>query len=236
MATAVETAVEVVKAEVRTPGSTNDARRLRRAGRLPAVLYGARKQTLALSVDPRQIARILHSVAGHNTIFELEVGPERTQAMVVDWQIEPVKGMLLHVDLKRITMDARIRVRVPVKLVGEAAGVKQQGGILDWVMREVEIECLPGDIPVFIEGDVTELVFGKVLRVADLPHGGKLRFITPADQTVAHITAVKEEEVAPAAEVVAEAAPAEPEVIKKGKQEVEEEVPAETGKKEKEKA
>src|SRR6266404_7352594 len=122
-------------------------------------------------------------------------------------------------------MDERIRVKVPVHLVGEAEGVKQQGGILDWVLREVEIECLPGDIPAAIDADVSELVFGKVLRVSDLPHGGKLHFLTDPNQTVAHITTVKEEVVAaPAAEAVpgAEAAPAEPEVIKKGKQETEE--------------
>jgi large subunit ribosomal protein L25 len=131
---------------------------------------------------------------------------------------------LLHIDLKRIAMDERLRVKVPIILTGEAAGVKQQGGILEQVLREVELECLPGDIPSHIDVGVSELVFGQVLRVSDLPHGGKVKFLTDENQAVAHITAVKEE-VAPTPEAVAAeaaAAPAEPEVIKKGKQETEE--------------
>src|SRR5438105_13974205 len=116
--------------------------------------------------------------------------------MIVDWQYEPIKGALLHIDLKRIAMDQVLRVMVPVHLTGEAAGVKQQGGILDQVTREVEVECLPTDIPNAIEADVSELVFGKVLRVSDLPHAGKLKFLTDENAVVAHITAVKEE-VAP---------------------------------------
>jgi large subunit ribosomal protein L25 len=140
--------------------------------------------------------------------------------MIVDWQYEPIKGSLLHIDLKRIAMDEKIRVRVPVHLTGESAGVKQQGGILDQVLREVEIECLPADIPSHINADISGLVFGQVLRVADLDHGGKLKFITEATQAVAHITSVKEEVVAtPDAAAAAAAGPSEPEVIKKGKQE-----------------
>ncbi len=215
---------EAVKGEVRRPGNKNVARRERKAGRVPAVLYGAKKEPVSLSVDPKAISRILHSASGHNTIFDLDVNGEQTKAMIVDWQYEPIKGSLLHIDLKRIAMDQVMRVKVPIHLTGEAAGVKQEGGILDWVLREVEVECLPGDIPTAIDADVSELVFGKVLRVGDLPHGGKLKFITDQSQTVAHITHVKEE-VAPAAAEGAEAAaatPAEPEVIKKGKQETEE--------------
>ncbi len=217
---------EIVTAEARQPGTKNVARRVRRSGRVPGVLYGAKKETVSISVDPKQIVRILHSESGHNTIFDLKVGSEQAKVMIVDWQAEPVRGSLLHVDLKRIAMDQKIKVSVPIRLIGEAEGVKTQGGILDIVLREVEIECLPADIPKHIDADVTELVFGKVLRVSDLPHGGKLKFLTDENQTVAHITSVKEEEVAaPAAEgAVAEAAaPAEPEVIKKGKQETEEE-------------
>lgn len=219
--------VEVVEAQPRPDSSRgkNEARRLRVSGRVPAVIYGAKKKTLAISVDPKQITRILSSESGHNTIFDLQVDGEKSKVMIVDWQFEPMKGKLLHIDLKRIAMDEKIRVMVPIHLVGEAAGVKQQGGILDQVLREVEVECLPGDIPSHIDCDVTELVFGTVARVKDLPHGGKLKFITDEDQTVAHITSVKEE-VAPTPEAAAEAAaaaPAEPEVIKKGKQEAEEE-------------
>src|SRR5215470_7384818 len=218
---------ETVEAQARQDASRgkNEARRLRASGRIPGVLYGAKKNTLAVSLDPKQITRILHSASGHNTIFDLQVGSEKAKVMIVDWQYDPMHGTLLHIDLKRIAMDEKIRVKVPIHLVGEAEGVKQQGGILDQVLREVEIECLPGDIPSHIDADVTHLVFGTVLRVADLPHSGSLKFLTDANQTVAHITSVKEE-VAPtpeAAAAEAAAAPAEPEVIKKGKQEVTEE-------------
>jgi large subunit ribosomal protein L25 len=223
---AIATENNTLEAHPRTAGNKNDARRVRRGGKVPAVLYGAGKQALPISVDPRQVARILHSEAGHNTIFELSLdGGERTKAMIVDWQYEPIRGALLHIDLKRIAMDRKLKVKVPIMLKGEAAGVKQQGGILEQISREVEVECLPSDIPSHIDADVTELVFGKVLRVADLPHSEKLKFLSDANQPVAHVTSVKEE-VAPTPEAVAAeaaAAPAEPEVIKKGKQETEEE-------------
>jgi large subunit ribosomal protein L25 len=224
----METVTEnnILEAQPRTPGNKNDARRVRRGGKLPGVLYGAGKEALSLALDPRQVARILHSQTGHNTIFDLSLnGGERTKAMIVDWQYEPIKGALLHIDLQRIAMDQKLKVHVPVMLKGEAAGVKQQGGILEQVLREVEVECLPGDIPNSIDADVSDLVFGKVLRVADLPHSAKLKFLSDPDQTVAHITTVKEEEVAApeAAAAEAAAAPAEPEVIKKGKQEAEQE-------------
>ncbi|MGC2697255.1 MAG: 50S ribosomal protein L25 [Candidatus Angelobacter sp.] len=219
--------VEVVEAQPRPDSSRgkNEARRLRVSGRVPAVIYGAKKNTVAVSVDPKQINKILSSESGHNTIFDLQVGPEKAKAMIVDWQYDPLRGKLLHIDLKRIAMDEKIRVMVPIHLVGEAAGVKQQGGILDQVIREVEVECLPADIPTHIDADVSALEFGVVLRVKDLPHAGKLKFITDENQAVAHITSVKEE-VAATPDAVAEAAattPAEPEVIKKGKQEAGEE-------------
>jgi large subunit ribosomal protein L25 len=228
--------VETVEAQPRPDSSRgkNEARRLRASGRVPAVVYGAKKNTVAVSVDPKQINRILTSESGHNTIFDLQLDGEKTKAMIVDWQYEPIKGKLLHIDFKRIAMDEKIRVTVPVHLVGEAAGVKQQGGILDQVLREVEIECLPADIPTHIDADVSELVFGTVLRVKDLPHGGTLKFITDEEQTIAHITSVKEE-AAPTPDAAAEAAaaPAEPEVIKKGKQETEEEGAEPAGKEKK---
>jgi large subunit ribosomal protein L25 len=145
-----------------------------------------------VSVDPKQIARILHSEAGHNTLFDLQLDGERTKAMIVDWQYEPIKGALLHIDLKRIAMDQKLKVMVPVLLKGEPAGVKTQGGILEQVTREVEIECLPDDIPSHIDVDISELVFGQVLRVKDLPHAGSLTFLTDDNQAVAHIIAVKE--------------------------------------------
>ena len=232
-ATEKENKIEItnLQAHPRVPGTKNAARRVRREGKIPAVVYGAGKQAAPVSVDPRQVLRILHSETGHNTIFDLSLDGERSKAMIVDWQFEPVKGKLLHIDLKRIAMDQKLKVNVPIELKGEAAGVKQQGGILEQVLREVEVECLPGDIPSFVESDVTELVFGKVLRVADLPKSDKWKYLTDENQPVAHIIAIKEE-VAPtpeAAAAEAAAAPAEPEVIKKGKQEAEEEGAAEPG-------
>jgi large subunit ribosomal protein L25 len=221
---------ELVEAQQRVTESRgkNEARRVRMTGLIPAVVYGAKKDSVAITVSPKQISKILHSESGHNTIFDLQIGKDggKEKVMIVDWQYDPIKSNLLHIDLKRIDMKKAIKVKVPVLLVGEAAGVKQQGGILDQVLREVEIECLPSDIPSHIDVDVSALVFGEVIRVANLPHSGSIKFLTDEDQTVAHITTVKEE-VAPAAEEVAAAAgPAEPEVIKKGKQETEGAAPA----------
>jgi large subunit ribosomal protein L25 len=199
----------------------NAARRVRVKGRIPAVVYGAQEPSVAVEVDPRQILRILHSESGHNSIFDLEIGDAKAKAMIVDWQYEPIRGSLLHIDLKRIALDKPIRVEVPIQLLGVPVGVRTQGGILDQVLREVEIECLPGDIPSHVDVDVSELSFGDVLRVSDLPQSGKLKFLTDANSTVAHVVAIKEEVVAtPDAEAAAAtAATAEPEVVKKGKQE-----------------
>src|SRR5271166_3882434 len=223
MATALET--NVLEAQPREAGSKNDAKRVRRDGKIPAVVYGAGKDSRPITVDPRVVTRILNSETGHNTIFDLTMDGEKTKAMIVDWQYEPIKGNLLHIDLKRIALDKVLRVSVPIELVGDAAGVKQEGGILEQMLREVEIECLPADIPSHIEANVSELTFGKVLRVSDLPHSEKLKFLTDANQPVAHVTSVKEEVVATPEAVAAEAGavPAEPEVIKKGKAETEEE-------------
>jgi large subunit ribosomal protein L25 len=224
MATAT-TEQSVLEAQPRTPGTKNDARRVRRQGKVPAVVYGAGKQSVPVSVDPRQVSRILNSRTGHNTVFDLAMDGERTKAMIVDWQYEPIKGGLLHIDLKRIAMDQKLKVNVPITLVGEAEGVKTQGGILEQIFREVEVECLPGDIPNSVELNVSALVFGMVLRVSDLPVNPKVKFTSDPNQPVAHVITVKEEEVPTADAVAGEAAaaPAEPEVIKKGKQETEEE-------------
>jgi large subunit ribosomal protein L25 len=223
MATATDN--NLLEAQPREAGNKNAARRVRASGKIPAVVYGAGKDALSVSVDPRQVSRILSSETGHNTIFDLALnGGEQTKAMIVDWQYEPVKGKLLHIDLKRIAMDKKLAVKVPILLKGEAAGVKQQGGILEQMLREVEVECLPGDIPGHIDADVSELVFGKVLRVSDLVRSDKFTYLTDENQPVAHVTSVKEEVVAAPEAAAAEAAagPAEPEVIKKGKQETEE--------------
>jgi large subunit ribosomal protein L25 len=208
----------------------NAARRVRVRGRIPAVVYGAAEPAVAIEVDPKQIQKILHSDSGHNSIFDLEItgSTAKTKAMIVDWQYEPIKGTLMHIDLKRIALDKAMKVEVPIQLTGTAVGVKVQGGILDLVLREVEIECLPGDIPSHIDLDVTEMSIGDVRRVSDLPHSDKLKFLTDEGATVAHVVSIKEE-VAPAAEeVAAVTAPAEPEVVKKGKTDAAE-APAEKG-------
>jgi large subunit ribosomal protein L25 len=213
-----------LEAQPREAGTKNHARRVRREGKIPGVVYGAGKDSLPVSVDPRHVLRILRSDSGHNTIFDLALhGGEKTKAMIVDWQYEPIKGHLLHIDLKRIAMDRALKVSVPIVLQGVAEGVKTEGGILEQMLREVEIECLPGDIPGHIDVDISHLTFGKVLRVSDLPHNPKLKFLSDANQPVAHVTSVKEEVVVTPEAVAAEAGavPAEPEVIKKGKAEVE---------------
>jgi large subunit ribosomal protein L25 len=180
------------------------------------------------------ITRILHSDSGHNTIFDLDVtGVSVVKAMIVDWQHEPVKGALLHIDLKRIAMDKRITVSVPIQLIGVPVGVKSQGGILEHVLREVEVECLPGDIPSHLDVDVSALEINGSIHVSDLPHSGSLKFLDDDGLTVAHVSAIREEVVEPEA-VDAAATPAEPEVAKKGKGDAEA-VPAADAKAEKKK-
>jgi large subunit ribosomal protein L25 len=210
-------AAETVVATPRTGKfNKNAARRVRVAGKIPAVVYGAGQDAVAVAVDPKAITKILHSDSGHNTIFDLNVeGAALVKAMIVDWQREPLKGRLLHIDLKRIAMDKAMRVSVPIQLVGTSTGVKNQGGILDHVLREVEIECLPNDIPSHLDVDVSGLELHGVIRVSDLPHSGSIKFLADENATVAHVTAVKEE--APAEAVAAAAT--EPEVAKKGKPE-----------------
>ncbi len=217
---------EVVQATPREGKfNKNAARRVRARGRIPAVVYGAAQPPQAIELDPKQIMRILQSASGHNSIFDLEIAgnTDQTKAMIVDWQYEPIKGNLIHIDLKRIALDKPIRVEVPVVLVGTPAGVKVQGGILDQVLRQVEVECLPGDIPANIEADVSTLVFGTVLRVEDLPRGGTVKFLTDGGSAVAHLVAVKEESVAVSAEdaLALAGVSTEPEVAKKGKSEAE---------------
>lgn len=216
---------EVVVATPRTGKfNKNAARRVRVAGKIPAVLYGAGHEPVAVEVDPKAISRILFSESGHNTIFDLTLGEQvnAAKAMIVDWQREPINDKLIHIDLKRIALDKVLRVSVPIKLVGTSVGVKTQGGILDQVLREVEIECLPADIPSHIDIDVTNLGLHQVLRVSDLPHNEKVKFLEDEDATVAHVVAIREEAAATAEGVDAATAStagttAEPEVAKKGK-------------------
>jgi len=225
---------EVLNAKPRTGKfNKNAARRVRAAGNIPAVLYGAGHEAVAVEVDPKHISKILFSETGHNSIFDVDLGDKSpVKAMIVDWQREPIKDMLIHIDLKRIAMDKLLKVSVRVKLMGVPVGVKTSGGILDQVMREVEIECLPTDIPNHIDVDVTHLDLHQVLRVSDLPHSDKIKYLDDEGTTVAHVTTIREEVVATpevTAEAVAGAAagtPAEPEVAKKGKTEAEPEAGA----------
>jgi len=223
-----------IEAEIRTERGKNAARRARQTGRVPGVLYGARGETLSLLLDPGPLMAALHSQTGRNTIFDLRLkGGETSPAMVVETQFEPVKGKLLHLDLKRIAMDQKLKVAVPIVTTGEAKGVKTQGGILEVVLRSVEVECLPTDIPDHITVAVDELMIGDAVRLSDLQKGLGEKALLLGDPTavICHVVAPKEEEVKPAEEVAAEA-PAEPELIKKGKAaEGEEEPAAEAGEK-----
>jgi large subunit ribosomal protein L25 len=213
-----------VEGKIREERGKNAARRNRQTGDIPAVLYGGTKDSVALSVNAKQLSRILRSESGHNTIFTVQVaGTKEERAILKDWQVDPVSGKLLHVDLLRIAMDVRMRVKIPVHTFGEPQGVKMQGGVFETVTREVEVECLPTDIPEEIKVDVSEMLIGKQLRAGDLPlDPNKVKLVTDPQRVIAHVVMLKkEEEPAPETAVAAETAPAEPEVIKKGKKEEE---------------
>jgi large subunit ribosomal protein L25 len=211
-----------VEAEARETFGKNAARRLRQAGRIPAVVYGAGGPAVSVTVDPKAIIRILRSEAGHNSLFTLQISNKApARVMLREWQWEPIKGDLLHVDMVRIARGEKLHVRVPIRITGEAQGVKIQGGVLEFVLREVEVECLPDDIPEHITVDVTDLVIGRQLRVADLPVAESVEVLADPGRVVAHIVPPKTE-AAPAAEAAeVEAATAEPELISKGRAEEE---------------
>ena len=211
-----------VTAESRDSRGKNEARRLRVSGAMPAVLYGGPGGASALSVNPKELTRILNSKTGHNTIFNISVtGKENTPVMIVDWQYDPIKDSLLHVDLKRIDLNKRIIVKVPVVTQGDPKGVKLQGGIHEVVTREIEIECLPDDIPEQFIVDVSDLMIGQSIRVAEIPMTGSMKLISISEALVSHVVSLKAEE-ATTAETGGAAAPgSEPEVIKKGKKDEE---------------
>jgi large subunit ribosomal protein L25 len=208
----------------------NQARRHRVAGRLPAVIYGpvtggGKDVAVPVTVDPKALSRILHSESGQNTIISLDFEGKTTQVLVKDFLLHPVSNALLHADFYRVAMDRKLTVTVPVHVKGEAKGVKQQGGVLDFVTREVEVECLPSDIPENIEVDVSELVMNQGIRLRDVAAGAKWIPISEPDTMLVHVVAIKVEEAPAAPEAAAAAAPgtpAEPEVIKKGKVEKDE--------------
>ena len=204
----------------------NEARRHRAAGRLPAVVYGG-GDPLVISVEPKALSRILHSESGVNTLIMLSVdGESDSRVLVKEYQLDPVTRDLLHADFYRVAMDKPITVTVSIVLKGEPKGVKQQDGILDFVQRDVEIECLPGDIPEHIEVDVSELALNEGVRLRDVVKDVKWTPVSDLDTLLAHVVPLRvvAEEPAPAAEPAAVAtAPAEPEVIKKGKTDKDEE-------------
>ena len=215
-----------LQAEKREERGKNAARRLRASGRIPAVVYGAEKgKATEIAVDPKLLLRILHSESGVNTLIGLEgVGAGDTRVLVKEYQLDPIDHKLLHVDFYQVAMDKAITVTVPIVLKGEAKGVKQQGGIVDFVHREIEIETLPGDIPENIVIDVSELMLNQGLRVRDIQaEGAKWKPMTEPDTMIVHVVALKAEEPAAVEAVAGAVAPAEPEVIKKGKTEKEEE-------------
>jgi large subunit ribosomal protein L25 len=209
-----------VAAEVRSTRGKNEARRTRSAGQIPAIVYGAFQDPVAVALSPKEIQKILRSKTGYNTIFNLAVGSETTPVMVVDQQVDPVRGHLLHADLKRIDLSKRIKVSVPVHTEGEPKGVKVQGGLLEIITRAVEIECLPDDIPESFTVDVTELLVGQSKRASDVGVSGSMKLVSDPQSVIAHIVTLRAEEAAtPAAEGAAPAGAAEPEVVKKGKKE-----------------
>lgn len=208
--------LEAVKRDTR---GKNAARRLRAAGRIPAVVYGGPDGAVPVSVDPKLLSRILHSDSGVNTIIGLSVdGGGPTQVLVKEFLLDPVQHSLLHADFYRVSMDQRITVTVSVTLKGESRGVKQQGGVLDIPHREVEVECLPADIPETIEIDVSELLIGQSVRLRDVAGDARWTPVSDPDTLLVHVVAARVE-AAPAEEAAAvpAAGPAEPEVIKKGK-------------------
>jgi large subunit ribosomal protein L25 len=218
----MEAVLEVVR---RDTFGRNNAGRLRRKGQIPAVLYGgASGQAESVAVDPKSLLRILHSQSGVNTLITLKMdGATDARVLVKEYQIDPVLHQLLHADFYRVAMDKVLRVTVPVHLTGEAKGVKAQGAIVDFVHRELEVECLPADIPEHITVDITELMLHDGVRVRDLQTGGKWKALSEGDMLIVHLVSPKAEAEPAAADATAAAAatPAEPEVIKKGKVEKE---------------
>jgi large subunit ribosomal protein L25 len=219
MAQAEKVVVEGAPRELR---GKNEARRLRLTGKLPATLYGGKGEAIALSVNAKQVGAILRSESGHNTLFQVDLGGKHEPAILKDWQVDPVSGKLLHVDLLRIAMDVRMRVKVPVHTFGEPKGVKVEGGVFEVVTREVEIECLPGEIPTEFRLDVSELALNAAVRASDLPIDlSKVKLLTEPERVLAHVVALRVEEEKPADVAAVGTAPAEPEVIKKGKKDEE---------------
>ncbi len=218
-----------LEATTRDTIGKNEARRTRRDGLVPAVVYGASsdsagREATPIAVNPRALLRILHSESGANTLISLQLaGASETRVLVKEYQLDPVTHQVLHVDFYRVAMDRVIRVTIPVVVKGEPKGVKQQGGVLEFIRREIEVECLPADIPEHVEVDVSELLLHQGIRVRELITDPKWQAVSDPDMMLVHVIMPKAEEVAAPADAAAAAAvpvaPAEPEVIKKGKKE-----------------
>jgi large subunit ribosomal protein L25 len=220
----------ILEAQARDTFGKNEARRTRRGGLVPGILYGTsdgpNKEATPIAVNPRALLKILHSESGANTLISLKLaGGGDTRVLVKEYQLDPVTHEVLHADFLRIAMDRLLQVTIPVTVKGEPKGVKQQGGVLEFVRREIEIECLPADIPENVEIDVSELMLHQGIRVRDIATNPKWKPISEADMMLVHVIMPKAEEVAApadaatAAAAAVPAAPAEPEVIKKGKKE-----------------
>jgi large subunit ribosomal protein L25 len=222
----MEAVLEAIK---RDRFGKNEAGRLRREGHVPSVVYGGstdesgRPVATPIAVAPKELSRILHSELGANTLITLKLDGDSWRVMVKEYQLDPISHSLLHADFYRVAMDKAITVTVPIVLRGEAPGVKQQGGLLDFVTRQVDIECLPGDIPEHIEVDVSNLMLNQSIRLREVMETVKWKPVSEVDSLVAHVVAPKAEAEPVAAEAEATATPAEPEVIKKGKADKEEE-------------
>jgi len=221
----------ILEATARESFGKNEARRTRREGRVPAVVYGASaegaaREATAIAVDPRALLKILHSESGANTLISLKLGGGGdARVLIKEYQLDPVTHALLHADFYRVRMDRTIRVTIPVTVKGEPKGVKQQGGLVEFIRREIEIECLPADIPEHVEIDISELMLHEGVRVRDIAVDAKWKSISDPEMMLVHVILPKAEEVVATPEVAAAAAtatPAEPEVIKKGKKDEEE--------------
>jgi len=223
----------VVAAQSRTEIGKNANRRLRSSGMIPGILYGEKKKAVQIAVSPKELAAILKSASGENTLFDIDLGGDRRKVIVKEFQVEPIKGRLLHADFYEVALDKELDIKVHIELTGTAIGVKRDGGVLDFVTRELEIACLPGDIPEKIVVDVSELEMNKHVRVSDLKISDKLRVVTDGNLVVVHVVAPRAEEVAAPVEAAATDTAAEPEVIKKGKADAEGDEKAEAGKPEK---
>src|SRR6266545_3846560 len=220
-----------LEATARDTFGKNEARRTRRSGHVPAVLYGGDgKDATPISVPPKALSKILHSESGQNTLIALKLdGVGDTRVLVKAFQLDPVTHEILHADFYRVAMDRLLQVTIPITVHGEPKGVKQQGGIVEFIRREIVIECLPADIPEHIDVDISELMLHQGVRVRDIPQNLKWKPVTEGEAMIVHVIMPKAEEVAAPADAAAAATatPAEPEVIKKGKKEEGEEASVE---------